>query len=221
MANIFTEALKASKITLIQDGEKTIIAADVIKSEEHKFAAEATRHEIEDGSEISDHIINRGKTLRLEGEISDDPITILQTGILERTITGVIPQTIKSKLNFGLGGDKAKPSKEAFDQFEKIYDEKRPVVIITGLKKYEDMVMEDVSFPRTSETVASLRFIAFFRQINIVTTEYVTAPNAKQEATLGAESKKNIGKNNGKLVIEDKNETLAISLKDWLVGLFK
>lgn len=221
MANIFTEALKASKITLIQDGEKTIIAADVINSEEHRFSAEATKHEIEDGSEISDHIINRGKTLRLEGEISDDPITILQTGILERTITGVIPQTIKSKLNFGLGGDKAKPSKEAFDQFEKIYDEKRPVIIITGLKKYEDMVMEDVSFPRTSETVASLKFIAFFRQINIVTTEYVTVPNTKQDVTLGAEAKKNVGKQSGKLVIEDKNKTLYLSLIEWAFGLFK
>jgi len=190
MANIFTDALKAKKITVITDGEKTIIACDVITEESHEMVSETTEFEVEDGSLITDHVIKKGKTLKLTGLISDDPITILQTGFLERA-TSIIPENLKSKLGFGLGG---KPSKNAFDQFEKIYDEKRSVEIVTGLKKYDNMILIDLNIPRTSRTVRSLQFTATFKQINIVSTDFTYSPSVKMKAELGAEKKKNIGK---------------------------
>ena len=201
MGNIFTDKLKAKRVTVIRDGEKTIIACDAVIEESHNMAAEATEFEVEDGSLISDHIINRGKTLKITGIISDDPITVLQTGLIDR-VSSTIPQSIKSKLGFGMSGDNGKPSKDAFDKFEKIYDEKRPVEIVTGLKKYENMVMEELAMPRTSKTTRSLEFTATFRQINIVSTDFTYSPSINQELELGAEKKKNIGKKGTKINTE-------------------
>lgn len=221
MSNIFTRFLEANKITLIRDGEKTIIACDAVESENHQMTAEATQYEIEDGSDISDHIINRGKLLTIEGIISDDPITILQTGLLSRTVSSLTPGFLKSKLSYGLGGDKSKPSKEAFDQLEKIYDNKIPVIIITGLKKYDNMILEDLNIPRTSQTVRSLRFTATFRQIRIVSTVMVAAPTTHQDVELGAQSKKNIGKQSPSALVKNTDETFTKKVVDWSVGMFK
>jgi len=189
MSNIF-DMLKARKITVITDGEKTIVACDVVTEESHEMVSEVTEFEVEDGSLITDHVIKKGKRLKITGLISDDPITILQTGLLERS-SSILPTSLKSKLGFGIGG---KNSKNAFDQFEKIYDEKRPVEVVTGLKKYDNMIMIDLNMPRSSKTVRSLQFTATFKQINIVSTDFTYAPSQKMEAGLGAEEKKNIGK---------------------------
>lgn len=193
MANIFNKFLKSKKVTVIKDGEKTIIACDVVETENHQMNSEATQYEIEDGSNVSDHVIKRGKLLTIEGIISDDPITVLDTSILERTVTSLTPSALRSKVGYGLSGVFGKPSKEAFDQFERIYDNKIPVTIVTGLKEYTNMIMEDFSAPRDSKTVRSLRFNATFRQVTIVSTILTNAPATLQEVELGAQSKKNIG----------------------------
>jgi len=206
MANIFTDILVARKITVITDGEKTILACDVIEEEHHEMTAEATEFEVEDGSLISDHVIKKGKTLKLTGMISDDPLTILQTGFLDRT-SSIVPQSLKSKLGFGMSGENGKPSKEAFDQLEKIYDEKRPVDIVTGLKKYDTMILEELSIHRTSKTVRSLNFAATLKQINIISTDFTYAPTIKMEAGLGAEKKKNIGKKGTQVTTKSEDDT--------------
>ena len=189
MSNVF-DMLKARRITVITDGEKTIIGCDVVTEESHEMVSEVTEFEIEDGSLITDHVIKKGKRLKITGLISDDPITILQTGLLERA-SSIIPANLKSRLGFGIGG---KPSKNTFDVFEEIYDNKIIVEIVTGLKKYDTMAMIDLNIPRSSKTVRSLQFTATFKQINIVSTDFTYAPSQKMEEGLGAEEKKNIGK---------------------------
>ncbi len=221
MANIFNTLLKANKISLIKDGEKTIIACDAILSEVHQMTAEATQHEIEDGSDIHDHIINRGRTLTIEGLISDDPITVLQTGIIGRTIATATPGFLRTKIGYGISGSKGKPSKAAFDSFNEIYDNKISVTILTGLKQYENMVMEDFNVPRSSKTIRSLEFTATFRQIRIVSAALISAPTIYQDVELGAQKKKNVGKYNTKSVIENSKETFTKKVKDWGKRVFK
>lgn len=216
MANIFKRFLEANKVTLIKDGDKTIIACDCVTSENHQFLAEATQFEIEDGSDISDHVINRGKVLSIEGIVTDDPITIFDTGIITRTIASITPSLLRSNVSFGLSGDAGKPSKEAFDQFEKIYDNKIPVIIITGLKKYDNMIMEELNVPRTSETVRALKFTASFRQLNLVSAVLEAAPSTKQDVELGAQTKKNIGKQGVNTVVENRNESWLHAFKDFV-----
>lgn len=219
--NIFKKFLGTNKITLIMDGEKTIIACDAVTSENHQMIAEATQFEIEDGSDISDHVINRGKTLTIEGIVSDDPITLTQKGVLNRTLGGVLPGSLKSKLSYDLGGDDGKPSKEAFDQFEFIHDNKIPVTLITGLKKYDNMIMEEFSAPRDSKTVRALRFTATFRQVNIVSTILEAAPIIKQDVNLGAQSKKNIGKQGTGTVVKNRNNTIFDAFIGWVSNGWK
>ena len=219
MSNIFKKYLEANRITLIKDGEKTIIACDCVPSEIHQMSSEATQFEIEDGSDISDHVIKRGKTLTIDGIVSDDPINILQSGFLDRIVSALTPTVLKSKSSYGLSGDKGKPSKEAFDKLEEIYDRKIPVTIITGLKKYDNMIMEDVTIPRDSKTVRSLKFTATFRQVVIVSTILTAAPAVFQDVELGAQPKKNIGKQGtGTVLPAPDNRTVSAWFGDGLVN---
>lgn len=221
MSNIFERLLQANKITTIQDGDKVIIACDAVLSEEHNFTSEATQHEIEDGSLITDHIINRGRTLRMECLVSDDPLTYLQTGMLERTINSTTPELFRSKLGFGLSEENGKPSKEAFDQLEKIYEEKRPVTVITGLKKYDNMVMESLNIPRNKDTVRSLKFDVSFRQIKKVSTTMVSGPSNENIASdFGSEKKKSIGSESAKGGLEGSNRTFFAKVIDFFLNLF-
>ena len=221
MSNIFEKLLQANKITTIQDGDKVIIACDAVLSEEHNLTSEATQHEIEDGSLITDHIINRGRTLRLECLVSDDPLTYLQTGMLERTINSTTPELFRSKLGFGLSDENGKPSKDAFDQLEKIYEEKRPVTVVTGLKKYDNMVMESLNIPRNKDTVRSLKFDVSFRQIKRVSTKMVSGPsNENIQEEFGSETKKNNGSESSKSNLTGQNQTFAVKVYDFFTNLF-
>lgn len=214
MANIFTKLLQSNTITTITDGDKVIIACDCVTNEEHSMVAEATQYEIEDGSNLNDHIINHGKTIKIEGIVSDDPLTYLQTNILDRTISSITPEILRSKLNFSLSGENGKPSKEAFDQLEKIYDEKRPINIITGLKRYENCAMESLIIPRDQNTVRALKFTAIFRQMNIISTKKVLAPTTlKMEEGLGAEELENKGTKSG-ANLENDNKTFTLKAFD-------
>jgi len=219
MTNIFND-IGGNKITLIKDGDKTIIACDAVISESHRMTAEATQYEIEDGSDIHDHIIKRGKLLTIEGIVSDDPITILQTGMLDRTIAAITPSFINSKLSYGLSEDKGKPSKEAFDQFEQIYDNKLIVTIITGLKEYNNMVMEELDISRSSKTIRSLNFTASFRQLNLVNAVFISTPATYQTTELGAQPKENVGKLNSKSLPGTDNRGFIATVYDWATNVF-
>jgi len=193
MANIF-DVLKGHKITTITDGDGTpLIAIDCVSEEEHSMASEVTEHEIEDGSYISDFILNKNKTLTITGLISDDPITIFQTGLLSRTVTPLLPNALKSKLPYSLS-DKKQPSKEIFDKLEEIHNEKIIVNVITKLKQYKNMVMIRLDIPRDRTTVRLLRFTAKFVQVRFVMSEMVYAPSSMQRTTnLNTDPAKNFG----------------------------
>ena len=198
-----------NKVT-ISDSNKSggdLLVIDATTAEDHNRSSQATQHEIEDGTDIADHIIKKGITLNISGIISDDPINLLSTlvgtgaGIVGSLIgsragaiaTGVIGKIGNSILNNAQG----KPSKSANEVFEMIYEEKVLCTIITGLKTYTNMVLENYSAPRSSKTTRSLEFTAQFRQITIANSESVSIPKENKEAGGVADSDsptKNLGK---------------------------
>jgi len=164
------------------------------------MASEVTEHEIESGAYISDFILNKNKTVTITGLISDDPITILQTGLFKRTLTPLLPNALKSKLPYS-PFNKNRPSKEAFDKLKEIHNNKIVVNLITGLRKYKNMVMTRCDIPRDRTTVRSLKFIAKFVQVRFVASEMVYAPatmrrsenlNTDPAANLGEKASKNM-----------------------------
>ncbi len=144
-----------------------LLKIDATRAEEHSFKAKATQHEVEDGANISDHVIKAGRTVTLDGVISDDPISILAaavgniagiTGSLVEGIGGAVATGAVSKLGSELMANGSKPSKDAIDILEYIYEESIPLMITTSIKTYTNMIMESLTIPRSSKTANSLEF---------------------------------------------------------------
>ena len=162
-----------------------LLKIDATRAEEHTFKAKATQHEVEDGANISDHVIKTGRVVVIDGVISDDPITLTEaaignlagiTGNLVGGLGGAVATGAVAKLGSELISNGSKPSKDAIDIFEIIYEGSIPVMITTSIKTYTNMIMESLSIPRNSRNANSLEFKATFKEIRIVESEVVDIP---------------------------------------------
>ncbi|MCK5316395.1 MAG: hypothetical protein KAJ55_00695 [Anaerolineales bacterium] len=164
-----------------------LLKIDATRAEEHSFRAKATQHEVEDGANISDHVIKTGRIVTLDGIISDDPITVAAAAIgniagiagsLIEGLGGAVATGAVSKLGSELIASGSKPSKDAVDILEYIYEESIPLMITTSIKTYTNMIMENLSIPRNSRNANALEFKATFKEIRIVESEVVDIPPA-------------------------------------------
>ena len=174
------------------DGEKQLFVIDSTPLIEHELKAKVTENEIEDGSVVSDHIIKQSRVLSFEGFISDDPMTT--EGFFVRSALGIFGQVAADSgargplpNNLVLGGasiltDKllkrvrdglagGPPSMLAFQSIEEVYDKSIPCKIVTNLRQYTNMGLEDFKVTRTARTVNALVFRATFKELRIVTSE--------------------------------------------------
>ena len=144
---------------------------DLVESEEHSLEAEITDYPVEDGSDISDNIRLKPRTLTLNGAIvSDTPI-------------GAIASDPTRKL----GAGNPPPSQDAYRRLEALYESRKPVEVVTGLKRYTNMVLETLTIPREAKDAGALVFSAHFKQIRTVVNKRVTMnlPNTGGEQNLG------------------------------------
>lgn len=144
---------------------------DLVESESHSLTAEVTEHPVESGSDVSDNVRNKPRELTLTNAIvSDTPI-------------GVVAKDPSRSPTSG----QPLPSKDAFARLEKIYEAREPVTIVTNLKKYDNMVMDQLTIPVDRKSAKALNFIAHFKQIRIVLNRRVTVavPNLVGRANLG------------------------------------
>lgn len=193
MANIFDIITGRDKRVALsylagEDAEALeLLKIDATRAEEHSFRAKATQHEVEDGANISDHVIKTGRVVTLDGIISDDPITVAAAAIgniggiagsLVEGLGGAVATGAVSKIGSELIANGSKPSKDAIDILEYIYEESIPLMITTSIKTYTNMIMENLSIPRNSRNANALEFKASFREIRIVESEVVDIPPA-------------------------------------------
>lgn len=104
---------------------------DTTVMEEHKFSSRITNYPIENGTIISDHIINDPDSISLSGIVSDTPINILAS------------------------------SNRSIDAFNKLVDlhRKREVFdVVTGIRVYRNMAITTLNIPRNIKTGQSLTF---------------------------------------------------------------
>lgn len=191
MANIFdiiTGRDKRVSLSYLagEDAEALeLLKIDATRAEEHSFKAKATQHEVEDGANISDHVIKTGRVVTLDGIISDDPITVAAAAIgniggiagsLVGGLGGAVATGAVSKIGSELIANGSKPSKDAVDILEYIYEESIPLMITTSIKTYTNMIMESLNIPRNSRNANALEFKASFKEIRIVESEVVDIP---------------------------------------------
>jgi len=175
----------------ISSNANFVFEIDTTVSETHNKTTSITRHEIESGATITDHVIKNPVQVQLSGIISDFPLRVFDLGNL-------------NPLNF----NNTKPSVSAYNLFKEIYEEQRLVTIETKLETYDNMIITDISIPRTNENINNLQFSITAEQINFAYSELTEVDEDlyKDDVKDKAVSKKNEGKKTTKELTGKKSE---------------
>jgi len=213
--------LSALALLLGESQFRTAIAQlklDAATSINHSARATPSKNPIESRSgdpndNFTDHIRLENRQLQIEGLISEAPLSLLGSafniftgaaaGNLGGAIGGQLGGFATQALAAGLGSiagiianrnedDLQFPTK-AFEYLVELRDNRFPFTIITRLKRYENMILTDLSVPQAAEDGKSLRFSASFEQIEIVQTQTVLIPEQIVTNPSGA-TKSNLGK---------------------------
>lgn len=119
------------------------VELDVTLRETHSYTSRVTNYPIEEGSTLSDHIINEPTIVVLEGTVTDTPLSILP--FFNRSI-------------------------DAFNRLIEIHQKRESITVVTGLKKYANMVITNLDIPRDIRTGQSLTFTIELKEIIIDTS---------------------------------------------------
>jgi hypothetical protein len=157
-------------------GEPTpLFTIDVSVAENHSVLADVQSHPIEDGSEITDHVIIKPRRLTIEGTITDTPsgaIAVLAP------LTGIINRFAGSPRSI-----------EAFNTIEGYIVAKKLFDVVTGLKVYKNMIIRSFNVPKRAIMGRALNFVMELIQIEIVSGSVVavtTLDGAAPDAEVGS-----------------------------------
>ncbi len=188
-----------------QKAQIDVLQLDASVSETHSRKSKISTNEIEDGSQINDHITLDPETLTIEGVISEAPLSLAQALANVATTAaggalggkaGALATAGIASLSSNLLKTSQNPSVDALFKLEELWNERIPFVVVTGLKTYKNMVIESISIPRSKDIGKSLRFTVSLMQLKIVRSKTVIVPEANLDEKAGhsAASKANIGK---------------------------
>lgn len=200
-------AKSTPKLKFIPKDSAIEIPLDASISESHSFNSRVSQFPIEDGSSISDNIVNDPTGLDLNGFVTNTPVVIFT-----QNISNIIDNTT--------GGDRVKT---AFEALLFLRESKEVFTIVTGLKVYENMVFTSLTFPRDKTTgTTNLRFNAKVINIKFVSSRTIVSPQtvASEPAELSdqATSTKDVGKQTTTADVGNGSSLLFDSLKS--IGLF-
>jgi len=119
-------------------GKVGSVELDVTLREDHKYSSRVTTYPIEEGSSLSDHIINEPTIVVLEGIVTDTPLSILSA--FNRSV-------------------------DSFNRLIEIHNRREIVQVVTGLKVYNNMAITVLDVPREVTTGQSLRFTIELQEI--------------------------------------------------------
>lgn len=124
-------------------GKVGSVELDVTLREDHNYTSRVTTYPIEEGSTLSDHIINEPTRVVLEGIVSDSPLNILST--FNRSV-------------------------DAFNRLVEIHENRDIVTVVTGLKVYPNMAITSLNVPREVRTGQSLSFTIELQEVIVDTS---------------------------------------------------
>lgn len=139
------------------------LALDCTVTETHTATSTVTKHPVESGSNITDHIRPEPVQLSITGIVSDTPIGAreVQRAIEIGGVSVQIKQqeTPTSPTGFG---------RAAWSKLDAMRLAAKPVTVLTRDKKYESMAIVSLTVPKEAKTGGALYFTAQFEQVRIV-----------------------------------------------------
>ncbi len=148
------------------------IVVDATISEEHTHTCEVTDNPVEDGVKIADHVQLNPAQLVINGVITDTPLGFGFIGDLSKTAGNVgAGLSIPGATTGDFQGGQGSLSIQAFNKMLDLQKSRQPFTVITGLKRYQNMIMTELSIPRTVQTANAIHFKASFKEVRIVKSQ--------------------------------------------------
>jgi hypothetical protein len=142
-------------------GEKSIggFVIDAFLVETYNFANSLTNLTVEEGDNISDHVVEEPDTIDIEAFIGQTKFETF-SGMVDLDLSNIeIPDDPKSRI------------RQAYHELLRMKRERQPVTVVTGLDTFPDMVITSFSISRDVETGADLPFSMSFQKIKTVKSE--------------------------------------------------
>ncbi len=167
------------------DGSQEQVSVDATVTETHTLTAEISKHKVETGVDVADHIRPLPQTLALEGVINNTPIYTPSTqmgGATGQQTTNDIQvgkQTIKvSTLQFSQRFDRVR---DADNVFVAAWKKSALIDATTTLRSYTNMALTSYPVTRTADKGNGLFFTAQLEELVFVDTQSVKTPAAKHK----------------------------------------
>jgi len=174
-------------------GEKSIggFVIDAFLVETYNFANRLTNLTVEEGDNISDHVVEEPDTIDIEAFIG-------QTKFETNSET---PDTDLSKVE--IPDNPKSRIQQAYHELLRMKRERQPVDVVTGLDTLTDMVITSLNISRDVETGSDLPFSMSFQKIKTVKSEETEiSASASSSGGAGAGGTANVG-NTGTTKIND------------------
>ncbi len=146
---------------------------DVTVREQHKFKNNITSYPVEDGSPVTDNIIEQVQPFIIEGIISNAVINPQNISVVEQAKIKAKNHSGRDSLWFTrlleIGGFDLHKNFKANPVRIK---QPSPVNIYTGLKTYVNMYLETLTVNRTKQTAGGLFFTASFLPLKKVSNNF-------------------------------------------------
>ena len=156
------------------------IELDAMLDESHEWSAEATSNPVEDGAPVTDHVIEQADKLTIRGVVTDAPLNA------SSSILGLIG-----------GGSADNKTQSIFDLLNTLIKKREVLTVYTKHRIYDDMILTNVTIPRSASVGEAVEFRAEFIHIRKVATQTVDVPDgvsanpdAKAGGATGSVSKK-------------------------------
>lgn len=197
---------------------RAVLIVDCTTAGEITQSADIAEHPIEDGSTISDHVTVKPKMFSMTGLISNHPIIAGSAGTTEVSLVSAPAFGVNSFLVEGTSGDDVSDENRmysAYGMLSEMLSLKRLCRIVSDLEVMENMVCQSASFPRDALTATTLKFSLTFKQVKIVSAEYVDTqiPTPVAKDVVQGKGPKDKGKQDTPKA-PDKDQSILAALAD-------
>jgi hypothetical protein len=157
-----------------QPAEKYIenIKIDAFLTETYQFTNEVTDVPVEEGVNITDHVVEKADTIHVSAFIGETEFAAYD---------GNTPEDLNSLSGF----DKKQRIIEVYKKLLKLKRDREPVTVVMGLGTFKNMIITSFNIPRDAETGADLAFDMSFSELKTVksqSTEIAASQIAKDNS---------------------------------------
>ena len=172
---------------------------DATIQEVHEYRNEISEYPIEDGSVLSDNIRLMPDTLQMTGFITNSPVTPGQDNKAEVVTMDNGKVEVKNFKREGQNNNVEFAQdvllRVSGRRIQGANVEPELVTVVTGLRVYDSMAIENLRMPRDASTGLALRFECTLKKVKKVRTETVVIPNPKPNDKNRTQSTVGAGKN--------------------------